>query len=52
MTSQGIYYLIRALVALVAIPFHECGHALAAWLLGHGHCKAAGAAFAEPLCPL
>ena len=23
MTSQGIYYLIRALVALVAIPFHE-----------------------------
>ena len=34
MTSQGIYYLIRALVALVAIPFHECGHALAAWLLG------------------
>mgnify|MGYP000638518983 CR=1 FL=1 len=33
MTSQGIYYLIRALVALVAIPFHECGHALAAWLL-------------------
>ncbi len=25
MTSQGIYYLIRALVALVAIPFHEAG---------------------------
>ena len=34
MTSQGIYYLIRALVALVAIPFHEAGHALAARLLG------------------
>ena len=34
MTSQGIYYLIRALVALVAIPFHEAGHALAAWLQG------------------
>ena len=49
MTSQGIYYLIRALVALVAIPFHECGHALAA---GRRHRKAAGAAFAEPLCPL
>ena len=32
MTSQGIYYLIRALVALVAIPFHECGHALVAAL--------------------
>lgn len=27
MTSQGIYYLIRALVALVAIPFHEAGRA-------------------------
>ena len=41
MTSQGIYYLIRALVALVAIPFHECGHALAAWLLGLGEEAAA-----------
>ena len=34
MTSRGLYYLIRALVTLVAIPFHEAGHALAAWLLG------------------
>ncbi len=34
MTAQGLYYLIRTLVALVAIPFHEAGHALAAWLLG------------------
>ena len=42
MTSQGIYYLIRALVALVAIPFHECGHALAAWLLGDDTAKRQG----------
>ena len=33
MTTQATYYIIRALVALVAIPFHEAGHALAAWLL-------------------
>ena len=42
MTSQGIYYLIRALVALVAIPFHEAGHALAAWLLGDATAKREG----------
>ena len=42
MTSQGIYYLIRALVALVAIPFHEAGHALAAWLLGDPTAKREG----------
>ena len=42
MTSQGIYYLIRALVALVAIPFHEAGHALAAWLLGDDTAKRQG----------
>ena len=45
MTSQGIYYLIRALVALVAIPFHECGHALAAWLLGDDTAKRQGRLF-------
>ena len=32
--TRATYYLVRALVALVAIPFHEAGHALAAWLLG------------------
>ena len=36
MTAQGMYYLIRALVTLIAIPFHEAGHALAAWLLCMG----------------
>lgn len=42
MTSQGIYYLIRALVTLVAIPFHEAGHALASWLLGDPTAKREG----------
>ena len=37
-----IRYIIRALVALVAIPFHECGHALAAWLLGDDTAKRQG----------
>ena len=42
MTVQGMYYLIRALVTLVAIPFHEAGHALAAWLLGDPTAKREG----------
>ena len=42
MISRGIYYLIRTLVALVAIPFHEAGHALAAWLLGDPTAKQEG----------
>ena len=42
MTAQATYYIIRALVALVAIPFHEAGHALAAWLLGDATAKRAG----------
>ena len=35
-------YITRALVALVAIPFHEAGHALAAWLLGDATAKREG----------
>ena len=42
MTTQGMYYLIRALVTLIAIPFHEAGHALAAWLLGDPTAKREG----------
>jgi Zn-dependent protease len=42
MTAQATYYIIRALVALVAIPFHEAGHALAAWLLGDPTAKREG----------
>ena len=42
MTALGMYYLIRALVTLIAIPFHEAGHALAAWLLGDPTAKREG----------
>ena len=42
MTAQATYNIIRALVALVAIPFHEAGHALAAWLLGDATAKREG----------
>ena len=49
MTAQGIYYLIRALVALAAIPFHEAGHALAAWLLGDDTAKRQGRLSLNPL---
>lgn len=42
MTSQAVYYLIRALAALVAIPFHEAGHALASYLLGDDTAKRQG----------
>ncbi len=52
MTSQGIYYLIRALVALVAIPFHEARPCTGRVAAGRRHRKAAGAALHEPLCPL
>ena len=49
MTAQGLYYLIRTLVALVAIPFHEAGHALAAWLLGDDTAKREGRLSLNPL---
>ncbi len=34
MTPRMFYTLSRVLAALTVIPFHEAGHALAAWLLG------------------
>lgn len=49
MTAQGLYYLIRTLVALVAIPSHEAGHALAAWLLGDDTAKREGRLSLNPL---
>lgn len=52
MTAQGIYYLIRALVTLVAIPFHEAGHALASWLLGDDTAKREGRLSLNPFAPL
>ena len=48
MTTQATYYIIRALVALVAIPFHEAGHALAAWLLGDATAKREGCLSLNP----
>ena len=33
MTPRMFYTLARVLAALTVIPFHEAGHALAAWLL-------------------
>lgn len=49
MSSQGIYYIVRFLVALVAIPFHEAGHALASWLLGDPTAKEHGRLSLNPL---
>lgn len=49
MTSQAIYFLIRALVTLVAIPFHEAGHALASWLLGDPTARRQGRLSLNPL---
>ena len=42
MTIRVTYYIVRTLVALVSIPFHEAGHALAAWLLGDPTAKQEG----------
>ena len=52
MTTQATYYIIRALVALVAIPFHEAGHELAAWLLGDATAKREGRLALNPLAHL
>ena len=43
MTAQATYYIIRALVALVAIPFHEAGRPPR---------QTRGASFTESLCAL
>lgn len=42
MTSLGMYYFVRLLVTLVAIPCHEAGHALASWLMGDSTAKEHG----------
>ena len=42
MTSVGMYYFVRLLVTLAAIPCHEAGHALASWLLGGATAKEHG----------
>ena len=42
MTPRMFYTLARVLAALTVIPFHEAGHALAAWLLGDPTAKQQG----------
>ena len=42
MTPRMFYTLARVLAALTVIPFHEAGHALAAWLLGDPTAKREG----------
>ena len=42
MTPRLFYTLARVLAALTVIPFHEAGHALAAWLLGDPTAKQQG----------
>ena len=47
MTPRMFYTLARVLAALTVIPFHEAGHALAAWLLGDPTAKQHGETVAE-----
>ena len=42
-------YLLRALVMLIVIPFHEAAHALVSWLLGDPTAKNAGRLSLNPL---
>ena len=46
-----LQYLLRAIVVLIAIPFHESAHALASHLLGDDPALS-GSALAEPDAPL
>ncbi len=43
-----LYYLVRAAVMLIAIPFHESAHALASHLLGDDTAKNAGRLSLDP----
>ena len=49
MTPRMFYTLARVLAALTVIPFHEAGHALAAWLLGDPTAKREGRISLNPL---
>ena len=48
MTPRMFYTLARVLAALTVIPFHEAGHALAAWLLGDPPAKQQGSLSLNP----
>ena len=51
MTPRMFYTLARVLAALTVIPFHEAGHALAAWLLGDPTAKQQGRLSLNPFRP-
>ena len=44
-----IIYLLRAVVMLITIPFHEAAHALVSWLLGDPTAKNAGRLSLNPV---
>ncbi|MDD6320649.1 MAG: site-2 protease family protein [Oscillospiraceae bacterium] len=49
-SPQVLYsYLIRALVMLIVIPFHEAAHALVSWKLGDSTAKDAGRLSMNPM---
>ncbi|WP_294500470.1 site-2 protease family protein [uncultured Gemmiger sp.] len=48
-TEVLIAYLLRALVMLIVIPFHESAHALVSWLLGDPTAKNAGRLSLNPV---
>ena len=52
MTPRMFYTLARVLAALTVIPFHEAGHALAAWLLGDPTAKQQGRLSLNPFLPV
>jgi Zn-dependent protease len=49
MNSNAQMYLFRALVMLIAIPFHEAAHALVSWQLGDSTAKDYGRLTLNPL---
>lgn len=44
-----VMYLLRAVVMLITIPFHEAAHALVSWLLGDPTAKNAGRLSLNPV---
>lgn len=48
-TAQILQYVLRAIVVLIAIPFHESAHALASLLLGDDSAARAGRLSMNPL---
>ena len=43
-----VSYLVRAVVMLIVMPFHEAAHALVSWLLGGPHRQERRTPFSEP----